>query len=230
MEKIIQISAGKGPAECTWVVAKVVKFLLVEAKEMRLVHTILHREKGPENGTLLSATVQLEGEMVSDFTEKWVGTIKWVGKSEFRKHHKRKNWFIGVQELDLSDEKFSFQDKDFRFEATRASGPGGQHVNKVSTAVRATHLPTGLAILASDSRSQSRNKKSAKERLINLLKVRRFQEKQEKVRNSWLNHHQLERGNPVRVFRGSDFKSEFTNTKYKSRRLQAKNELKSVRL
>ena len=223
MEKIIQISAGKGPAECTWVVAKVLKFLLAEAKEVGIVHTILHREKGTENGTLLSATLQLEGEGVTDFVRNWRGTVKWIGKSEFRKHHKRKNWFVGVHELDLSDEKFSFQDKDFKYEATRAGGPGGQHVNKVSTAVRATHLPTGLVILASESRSQSRNKKNAKERLINLLKVRRFQEKQEKAKNSWLNHHQLERGNPVRVFKGSDFKSEFMKKKYKRERFVGEN-------
>ena len=73
---IIQISAGKGPAECTWVVAKVLKFLLEEAKQVGLIHTILHREKGVENGTLLSATVQLEGENVSDFVKGWKGTIK----------------------------------------------------------------------------------------------------------------------------------------------------------
>lgn len=218
MEKIIQITAGKGPAECTWVVAKVLKFLLAEAKELGIAHTILHREKGTENGTLLSATLQLEGKDITDFVRNWRGTVKWIGRSEFRKHHKRKNWFVGVHELDLSDEKFSFQHKDFKFEATRAGGPGGQHVNKVSTAVRATHLPTGLVILASESRSQSRNKKNAKERLINLLKVRRLQEKQEKAKNSWLNHHQLERGNPVRVFKGSDFKSEFVTKKYKRER------------
>ena len=218
MEKIILLSAGKGPKECASVVAKVLKFLLAEAKVLGIISTILHREKGSENGTLLSATLQLEGKNLANFVKSWRGTIKWIGKSEFRKHHKRKNWFIGVHELDLSDEKFSFQDKDFTFKATRASGPGGQHVNKVSTAVRAVHLPTGLAILASDSRSQSRNKKNAKERLINVLKVRRFQEKQAKVKNSWLNHHQLERGNPVRVIKGSDFKSEFVVKKYKRER------------
>lgn len=226
MEKIIQISAGRGPAECTWVVAKVLKILVDEAKGKGLAYLVLDREEGSENGTLLSATLQLEGAKVAEFVKGWKGTIKWVGQSAFRQHHKRKNWYIGVYELDLSKSEFTFQDQDVRYEAIRSGGPGGQHVNKVSTAIRATHKPSGISVLASNSRSQSQNKKNAKERLKNILKVQQLKARKDQAKSEWHNHNELERGNPVRTFKGSDFKSNYVDKKYKSERLRSKQKLK----
>jgi len=65
------------------------------------------------------------------------------------------------------------RDEDLRESFARSSGPGGQHVNKVSTAVTLTHLPTGLSVTVSDSRSQSMNRKIARERLSKKLEERR---------------------------------------------------------
>lgn len=226
MEKIIQITAGKGPAECQAVVAKVLKLFLAEARSNGFLCLVLDREPGVMNGTLKSATLQLEGANAADFMQNWRGTIQWIGQSEFRKKHRRKNWFIGLFELDLSHTTFSTREKDFKYETLRSGGPGGQHVNKVSTAVRATHLPSGISVLASEGRSQVFNKKMAKARLINLLKAKQLLEKRKAAKKQWRNHLELERGNPVRVFRGSDFKSEFVSKSYKSQRQKAKLDLK----
>ena len=57
-------------------------------------------------------------------------------------------------------------ERDITYETMRSSGPGGQNVNKVETVVRATHHPTGISVLATDMRSQTRNKRLALERLI----------------------------------------------------------------
>jgi protein subunit release factor B len=65
------------------------------------------------------------------------------------------------------------RDEDLRESFARSSGPGGQHVNKVSTAVTLTHLPSGLSVTVSDSRSQSMNRKIARERLAEKLEERR---------------------------------------------------------
>jgi protein subunit release factor B len=65
------------------------------------------------------------------------------------------------------------KDEDLRESFARSSGPGGQHVNKVSTAVTLTHLPTGLSVTVSDSRSQSMNRRVARERLVEKLRERR---------------------------------------------------------
>jgi len=65
------------------------------------------------------------------------------------------------------------KDEDLRESFARSSGPGGQHVNKVSTAVTLAHLPTGLSVTVSDSRSQSMNRRIARERLVEKLRERR---------------------------------------------------------
>jgi protein subunit release factor B len=69
-------------------------------------------------------------------------------------------------------ENVNLRDEDLRESFARSSGPGGQHVNKVSTAVTLTHLPSGLSVMVSDSRSQSMNRKIARERLAEKLKER----------------------------------------------------------
>jgi len=70
------------------------------------------------------------------------------------------------------------RDEDLRESFARSSGPGGQHVIKVSTAVTLTHLPTGLSVSVSDSRSQSMNRKLARERLAAKLEERRAERRQ----------------------------------------------------
>jgi protein subunit release factor B len=69
-------------------------------------------------------------------------------------------------------ENVNLRDEDLRESFARSSGAGGQHVNKVSTAVTLTHLPSGLSVMVSDSRSQSMNRKIARERLAEKLKER----------------------------------------------------------
>ncbi len=226
MEKILQITSGRGPAECCWVVAQILKHIIEAAKSSGFNYSILHREKGIENGTLFSACIQLEGKNVDDFSSQWIGTIQWVGQSQFRKHHKRKNWFVAVNQLDLSNENIAINDKDINYQAIRSGGPGGQHVNKVSTAIRAMHIPTGINVHVSENRSQLQNKKLAKQRLINLLKLEQINQHKNKIKAEWRNHAEIQRGNPIKTFYGSDFKIRQVEKKYKSKRHSLKNDLR----
>lgn len=226
--KIIQITAGKGPAECSWVVAKVLKVFLKEISSVGLNYAILHQESGPENGTVQSATIQLSGSelRLSTFAKEWVGTIQWIGKSTFRKFHKRKNWFIGIFEIENIQE-IQLQEHEIRYQAIRSSGPGGQHVNKVSSAIRAIHEPTGIQVVVMDTRSQHQNKKLAKQRLAAKVAEKNLEGFKTSIQDQWENHQELERGNPVKVFTGSDFKPKKTESKnYKSQRQQLKNKLR----
>lgn len=225
MEKIIQITAGRGPAECTWVVAQVVKRMLDEAKEFNLKSCVIEREQGKENGTIESVIIKFEGKAVQEFTNLWIGTIQWIGQSQFRKFHKRKNWFIGVFEIPPISES-QINESDIHYQAMRSSGAGGQHVNKVSSAIRATHIPSGISTLCTDSRSQHQNKKTAKERLILKLKKEEVNQMKTQFQTTWMNQTQVQRGNPVRVFEGSDFKKQKAVASYKTKREQLKKELK----
>ena len=223
-EAIIQITAGRGPAECTWVAAQVLKKVLEEAQENQLDTQVLQREAGQENGTVASALLVIKGKLVADFVQSWAGTIQWIGQSSFRKMHKRKNWFIGVFEVE-SVSLQTISEKDIQYQAMRSSGAGGQHVNKVSSAIRATHLPSGISVVAMDSRSQHQNKKLATERLLEKFKIFELEQLKQQVAHQWENQLNVQRGNPIRTFKGSDFKKEKVIKNYKSERQQLKQQL-----
>ena len=226
MEKIIQITAGRGPAECTWVVAQVLKKVLEEAQKQDLDIILLQREAGQENGTVETATISVKGESAASFVNSWIGTIQWIGQSQFRKMHKRKNWFIGIFEIEPQKDT-SILENDIQYQAMRSSGAGGQHVNKVSSAIRATHVPTGIAVVSMDSRSQHQNKKLATERLFKKLEDEKLIQLKNHVGKQWENQLNIQRGNPIRVFTGSDFKKNKVEKSYKGTRQKLKNDLRN---
>jgi len=84
-KKIIQITAGRGPNECGYVVAKVLKAFLKELAPEAIEYTILSKVDGYENGTIQSVTIALEGLELELFLKGWIGTILWIGRSTFRK-------------------------------------------------------------------------------------------------------------------------------------------------
>jgi len=105
MEKVyIQITSGRGPAECCRVVSKVLELMLKEAKQQNIYAEVVEREEGEINRTLLSAVLFLAGENLESFIDSWEGTILWIAQSPYRKFHKRKNWFVGVQSLPVLEQ------------------------------------------------------------------------------------------------------------------------------
>ena len=228
MDKLIQITSGRGPLECQWIVAKVLKVFLEEAKNNNIDYEIIHHENGDENLTLKSVTLLLKSKNVNEFLKNWLGSICWIGKSTFRKLHKRSNWFIGVFELE-GLEKISFNEKDIQFQTTRSQGSGGQNVNKVNTAVRATYLPTKQSVFVQDSRSQLENKKLSIERLKEKVLEQNIIQLQKQMQETWNNHLQVQRGNAVRTFSGTDFKKNYQEKSFKKQRNTLKNELKKYK-
>ena len=114
-------------------------------KQQSIELTVLENKPGEMNGTLLSSTMMAEGINLDAFISEWAGTILWIAQSPYRKYHKRKNWFVGVAAFAMQ-ELLQWDIKDVRLETCRSSGPGGQNVNKVETAVRGTHLPSACRL------------------------------------------------------------------------------------
>ncbi|HCO67033.1 MAG TPA: peptide chain release factor H [Dysgonomonas sp.] len=198
----LQITSGRGPAECCRVVALVLEKILIRAKELGLYAEVLDREPGEINRTLYSALLSIEGDKCEEIINEWEGTVQWIAQSPYRIYHKRKNWFIAVNTFEVPDVK-DINEKELEYQTLRASGPGGQHVNKTESAVRVTHIPSGLSITASDQRSQVQNKKLATERLMIKLASWNTEQLMRIAQENWSRHNSLQRGNPVKVIKKS---------------------------
>lgn len=200
----VQITSGRGPEECCRAAFLLLQALSDEAAQKNITVDCLELIEGDHPKTVRSALLSLHGKGCDEFMRSWQGTIQWIAQSPFRPRHKRKNWFVGVQQVVPPEEK-ELSNKDFRFESMRASGPGGQHVNKVNSAIRVTHLPTGLTAMAQEERSQHMNKKLALTRLHVRIQEEQDVRAKQSQQEQWGMHNELERGNPVRVFQGERF-------------------------
>jgi peptide chain release factor len=199
-------TSGRGPAECRIAVRKAVAALGAEAASLGL-ETDCVEGPSPDRYGPGSAIVVIHGEAAATFARPWIGAIQWVAQSPVRPHHKRKNWYIGVFELPpLPDAPKALAAHDIRFEAFRAGGPGGQHQNKTESAVRATHIASGLSVVVREERSQHRNKALALERIAVLLRLQGELEAITARNDAHAAHDRLERGRPVKRFKGEAFR------------------------
>lgn len=203
----LQLSAGRCPAECEWVVGRLAPRLTAELLARGLKVEEIDRTPGSHGGDARSVLLRISGAEVGAQVADWLGTIQWIGTSPYRPHHKRKNWFVSVAAF-AEPAADSWDMAALRIETLRASGPGGQHVNRTESAVRITHLPTGLSTLAQEERSQHMNRRLALARLDALLVARTDAQARDADERRWRQHTQLERGNAVRVFRGVEWKQE----------------------
>ena len=205
---LLQLSAGQGPDECARAVALALGKIQQDCHRAGVRLAIVESQPGKQKHCYQSLILSLEGDASASVVERWSGNFVWICQSPFRIGHKRKNWFFSGQRIDAELEKSELNEKDITFTSCRASGAGGQHVNKTNSAVRAEHSLSGLSVRVETERSQHANKKLALQLLAHKLA------EQEKEGISLQNakrrmaHHQLERGNPQRVFRGEKFNSD----------------------
>lgn len=205
MTRRLQISAGSGPAECSWVVAQVERELRHEAAAAEVGVTQIDATEDRDGVGFRSIVLSLGGTEADALAETWVGTVQWVGRSPVRPHHRRRNWFVAVAAIPEA-ECLELREVDIRWEVARGGGPGGQHVNRTETAVRAVHVPTGLRAQASDERSQHRNRAIARGRLALRLEQHNAERAALSAEHRWREHWSLDRGNAVRVYEGPEFR------------------------
>ena len=196
---LLQLSSAQGPDECCLAVKLSLDRLIKEAAEQRVSITLLESEPGRYSGTLRSALLSLDGDNAFALSERWCGTLQWIFPSPFRPHHGRKNWYVGVGRFSCDEQK---QSEEIRFETLRASGPGGQHVNKTDSAVRATHLASGISVKVQSERSQHANTRLAHLLIAWNLEQQRQSDGAVLKSERRMFHHQIERGNPLRTFSG----------------------------
>ncbi|MDR6736177.1 peptide chain release factor H [Sphingobacterium sp. 2149] len=202
-EKYLQVTSGRGPKECNLAVRLVASRITLEASKVGAIAEELETEE--IDGLPCSSTFRLRGNDLDQLLDKWIGTVCWVCKSPFRPLHKRKNWFVEVKPYSPVPKEDVLHLKDVYFQAMRSSGAGGQHVNKVSSAVRATHVPSGISVQVMDTRSQLQNKEIALLRLAERLRELSREELNVANEQKWKNQIEVKRGQAKRVFHGPNF-------------------------
>lgn len=194
----LQISSGMGPLEARRFAAALGVHLeaLALARGLAIEEVACYGDPGAPR----SMTLYVRGDAVDALTDQ-LGTHQLLQRSAQRGRAARKRWFVAVSlhpiELPSSTAPGRLTLDDLEITACRAGGPGGQHVNKVATAVRVRHLPSGLSVRSSAARSQKANLDQAIRRLGELLDARVAAARSREVDARRLAHYRVERGRAI---------------------------------
>jgi len=173
----LSLHAGAGGTEsCDWaemLLRMYLRWAANQGYETRLLDSLPGEEAGIKN-----ATVHVRGRWAYGYLKSEVGVHRLVRISPFDSGNRRHTSFAAVHVVPEIEEQteIELKDNEIEMDFIRSSGPGGQHVNKTSSAVRLKHIPTGITVLCQSERSQHKNRKIA----LNLLKAKIYQHERQK--------------------------------------------------
>ncbi len=201
LNALLNINAGAGGVDAKdW--ASMLERMYLRWCQRRGFHTQILDEQPGEEAGISSTTILVEGEYAYGLLKAESGVHRLVRISPFDANSRRHTSFASVFVYpDLDDDiEVEIDEKDLRVDVFRASGAGGQHVNKTESAVRITHLPTGIVVSCQNERSQHKNRATA----MRILKARIYehekQKQEEKMENLYSEKRAIDFGSQIRSY------------------------------
>jgi peptide chain release factor 2 len=198
---VLSISAGAGGTEATDWTEMLLRMYLRWAERHRLPTEIIDAQEGEQAG-LKSVTVGVDGRRAYGWLRAERGVHRLVRISPYDSQKRRQTTFALVEVLpEVEDDvEIELNWDEIRVDTYRSQGAGGQHVNKTDSAVRLTHLPTGIVVQSQNERSQTQNKENATKVLKARLLERKLEEKEAEVRQLKGEHVDAGWGNQIRSY------------------------------
>ena len=201
LNAILSLHAGAGGTEaCDWT-EMLYRMYICYCQKNGYTLTELDRLDGDEAG-IKSVSFKVEGEYAYGYLKAEKGVHRLVRISPFDANKRRHTSFASIEVMPeiIDDEEIKVNPEELRIDTFRSSGAGGQHINKTDSAIRITHLPTGIVVSCQNERSQTQNREMAMRMLISKLLEKREAERLERDQDIKGEIKKIEWGSQIRSY------------------------------
>jgi peptide chain release factor 2 len=198
---LLSVNAREGGTDSQDWAEMLLRMYLRWAEDRRFKVQVLDSEPGGEAG-IKSATIEITGRNAYGYAKSEAGQHRLVRLSPFDANHRRHTSFALIEVMPEVEDtvEVEVRDEDLRVDTYRSTGAGGQHINKTESAIRITHLPTGIVVTCQNERSQIQNRESAMKILKAKLLEREIQKREEEQARLKGEHRATGWGSQIRSY------------------------------
>lgn len=197
---VLNITAGAGGTEAQDWAEMVMRMQCRFAEQQNFDYEITDIEEGDGAG-IKGASIAITGVNAYGIFKSEAGVHRLVRISPFDANKRRHTSFVAIEVIpQIEKTEYKVDEKDLRIDVYRASGAGGQHINKTESAVRITHLPTGIVCTCQNGRSQIQNRQTCMQNLLSKLEYIHYENERRKLKNLQPIQMKIEWGSQIRSY------------------------------